>query len=77
MAVKQVDYGYIQKQNNDVLSTKPLAFQCRQADVSVVSGVITIVLPDVTLNEERTGSICHEIDSGSIYIWHVNAWVEL
>ena len=78
MAVKQIDHGYIVKSNNDTVSTKPRKFQCREADVTIVSGVITITLPDnIALNEERTGSICHEIDSGSVYIWHVNAWVEL
>lgn len=77
MAVKQVDYGYIVKSNNNTVSTEPLAFQCRQADVSLVSGVITIAIPNVVLNEERTGSICHEIDSGSVYIWHVSEWVEI
>lgn len=38
-------------------------------------GLSTDVKP--TLIESQTGSEFLELDTGSFFVWHVNAWVEL
>ena len=63
MAIKRVDRTFVE--NGETKYVGQLEFQ----------GLSTDIKP--TLIESQSGSEFLELDTGSYFVWHVNAWVEL